>query len=286
LKCLLYNSNIRALCVRLQALEQRAKVSEEKPTVASERQGPSTSGASDPTANLESNCLTANEAGDVYSPLHEDFFSGSAAQLLQLTGITANGTDIIDIISEAFSDHTQIHELKRKFDNNVQDKALLLDNPTSIQKRPKNLTSGEQRFTRKLFSRKQQKALGVYDLREDKLTFNGLIPLHNRWKEYINAVITPAEDRKELLRRVYTADLHGCLIRVSESKEDRYRKINGIVARDSTTSFHIVTRDDRLVIVPKKHNVFEFLLTPKQVIVLLGNGLVSGKKGVTSQKVS
>lgn len=267
-------------------MEQRAKASEEKPTVSSGRQVPSTSGTSDPTANLESSRSAVVEAGDVYSPLHEDFFSGSAAQLLQLTGINANSTDIIDIISKAFSDHTQIQELKRKFDSNVQDKALLLDNPISTQKRPKTLATGEPRFTRKLPSRKQQKALGVYNLREDKLTFNGLIPLHNRWKEYINAVITPAEDRKELLRRVYTADLHGCLIRVAESKEDRYRKIKGIVARDSTTSFHIVTRDDRLVVVPKQHNVFEFLLTPKQVIVLLGNGLVPGKKGVTSKKVS
>lgn len=272
--------------IRLQALEQRAKASDDKASIQDRksRQGRPVSGTSVPAVKLDVGSSVA-AGDDVYSTIHEDFFLGSAAQLLQLPGTSSvSGTNIVDAISEAFSNHAQVHELKRKFESSIQDKALLLDNPATAQKRSK--TTSEKRFTKRLFSRKQQKELGLYNLKKDRLTFDGLIPLHNRWREYIHAVVTPAEDRNELLKRLYAADLHGCLIRVAETREKRCLKVNGIVVRDSKTCFHIVTRDDRLVIVPKQHNVFEFLLTPKQIIVLIGDGLISEKKGFTSKKVS
>lgn len=100
------------------------------------------------------------------------------------------------------------------------------------------------------------------------------MPLHERWKSYIYDLCVPSENKKDLQQRVVSADLHGAYLRVAEARESRVRGVSGIVIRDSVSAFHVVTKKDRCVVVPKRHCVFEFRLDATRVVTLLGDGLI------------
>lgn len=129
-------------------------------------------------------------------------------------------------------------------------------------------------------------------------------PLHQRWRQYIGTLLagagasaagpprqpsatggdsvtaaqqggagagsagTPAEGAALL-----GADLHGCLLRVAESGEARYRGVEGVVVRDGLHAFVVVTKDDRTVTLPKRACVFEYGLGRGRVVRLLGSNL-------------
>jgi len=71
---------------------------------------------------------------------------------------------------------------------------------------------------------------------------------------------------RELL---YGAEMHGCDIKVIEAPGERHIGLTGIVVRDSQSAFHLVTPDDRLVLLPKKSHVFEYRLDGRKVVILL-----------------
>ena len=108
-----------------------------------------------------------------------------------------------------------------------------------------------------------------------------MLPLHERWKSYIYELCLPAQSSKDLQQRLVNADLHGAFLRVAEAKEPRVRGVSGIVIRDSASALHVVTKKERVVVIPKRHCVFEFQLDATRVVTLLGDGLIleSANKG-------
>ena len=84
---------------------------------------------------------------------------------------------------------------------------------------------------------------------------------------------------KEVQARLYQADLHGCLLRVAESPQAHRVGASGIVVRDSQDAFHLVTPQDKLIIVAKKPCVFEYKMDARRVVVLLGAGLAAAGRG-------
>ncbi len=81
-------------------------------------------------------------------------------------------------------------------------------------------------------------------------------------------------------RRVLSADLHGCLLRVTESQSHDDVGIEGIVVRESATAFHLITaKSDRVRILPKAGRRFAFDLGGR-TIVLHGTGLVRRQERV------
>lgn len=97
-------------------------------------------------------------------------------------------------------------------------------------------------------------------------------PLHQRWRQYIGALLATAAGSAGGARRggaapaaaataaeaqaLLGADLHGCLVQVASSCEARWRGVAGVVVRDTANTLVVVTPESRVVTLPKSPCVF------------------------------
>lgn len=123
------------------------------------------------------------------------------------------------------------------------------------------------------------------------------LPLHQRWRQYIAGLLAgvqpPASQRGKLgggggssggggavagstaeAALLHGADLHGCLLRVVESDEARWRGVEGVVVRDTQQTFVVITKEGRVAALPKRPCVFEYGIGRGRAVRLLGRGLV------------
>jgi ribonuclease P protein subunit POP4 len=120
-----------------------------------------------------------------------------------------------------------------------------------------------------------------------------VLPLHQRWRQYLTTLLAgaaaaarppgPAATAAQQLSGaagpagtpakaalLLQADMHGCLLRVVESGEPRWQGLEGIVVRDTQETFIVVTKDSRVVTLPKRRCTFEYSLGQGRVVRLGG----------------
>lgn len=95
--------------------------------------------------------------------------------------------------------------------------------------------------------------------------------MHEMWKEYARKLVHNCNDAM-MQARLLTADLHGVMIAVVESKSTSYMGTNGIMVRETENTFGIMTIKDKLRVVPKAGTVFTLQLDALRV-TLFGNNL-------------
>jgi ribonuclease P protein subunit POP4 len=71
------------------------------------------------------------------------------------------------------------------------------------------------------------------------------LPMHEMWKEYARKLVHNCNDAM-MQARLLTADLHGVMIAVVESKSTSYMGTNGIMVRETENTFGIMTIKDKL----------------------------------------
>ncbi|VDN44238.1 unnamed protein product [Gongylonema pulchrum] len=70
--------------------------------------------------------------------------------------------------------------------------------------------------------------------------------------------------------RVLRGDYHGCLLLVIEADNPDQIGICGIVVRETRQTFMLITKQDRVLIIPKQGTIFQFALEGK-IYFLFGN---------------
>lgn len=73
----------------------------------------------------------------------------------------------------------------------------------------------------------------------------------------------------ELQQLVYSMDMHGAFVVVSESKNPRHVGISGIIAKDSVSAFHIIDESNRCIVLPKKTTTVQFEIQSGKKATLL-----------------
>ncbi|KAF3338578.1 Ribonuclease P protein subunit p29 [Carex littledalei] len=101
--------------------------------------------------------------------------------------------------------------------------------------------------------------------------FERFKPMHAMWKEYICELVKDT-GKKQLNERLLTADLHGAFLSVVESKILSFGGISGIMVRETTETFGIVTQNNKFKVVPKAGSVF-MLQADKWTVTLCGDML-------------
>ncbi|CAI5476734.1 unnamed protein product [Closterium sp. Yama58-4] len=124
-------------------------------------------------------------------------------------------------------------------------------------------------------SRQRSRAGGVERLvwelkaRPDLCSFTRLAPLAAAWSDYAAALsrsaahqptpATPAASASErMCAWVAAMDLHGAMLTASTG----HVGVGGMVLAESTSAFHLITRDDRLKVIPKQGSEFRLHLPP------------------------
>ena len=96
------------------------------------------------------------------------------------------------------------------------------------------------------------------------------MPLHTLWTNYISELLKNCQDCEA---RLLAADFHGCILTVSQAANPIHAGLTGVVIKDSSQSFTVVTDADRTYHVPKHKSVFCFNIGSDRKVTLLGTNL-------------
>ncbi|KAI9505854.1 ribonuclease P protein subunit p29 [Coemansia spiralis] len=161
---------------------------------------------------------------------------------------------------------------------------LLLTNPYKNKQSKQGRISSSNKITkktgRKSITAKERRASKIYDIPKEAHRYELFIPLHEMWSRYIESLMggKPLEEmnadskqRQMMLGRLIKADMHGAVMAVDRAKCPNYIGIKGIVAQETKNVFKIITKEDRLVTVPKAHCVFMLELPSGLQCQIYGN---------------
>ncbi|KAH0619600.1 hypothetical protein JD844_000347 [Phrynosoma platyrhinos] len=102
-------------------------------------------------------------------------------------------------------------------------------------------------------------------MNSDKLIYRYeiFVPLHELWKQYIRDLcngLKPDAQPQMIQTKLLKADLHGALVTVTKSKCPSYVGTTGIIVQEMKHIFKIITKEDKLKVIPKLNCVFSIEL--------------------------
>nr|XP_020510142.1 ribonuclease P protein subunit p29-like [Labrus bergylta] len=115
---------------------------------------------------------------------------------------------------------------------------------------------------------RQKRAMKVFQIKPENQRYELFLPLHELWRKYIIDLCGGANrlsNPQFLQQKLVKADFHGAIISVVRSKCPSYVGMTGILVQEFKHVFKIITKEDKLKVIPKRNSVFEMEI----------NGLVS-----------
>ncbi|NWJ05068.1 RPP29 protein, partial [Crypturellus undulatus] len=141
-------------------------------------------------------------------------------------------------------------------DEAIQDmltrKAVVLEHYSKKRKKGK-------RKKPKGFTAKERRELRLFEIEPEQRRYALYLPLHELWKQYIRDLcygLKPDAQPQMVQGKLLKADLHGAIVTVTKSKCPSYVGITGIILQEMKYVFKIITKEDKLKVVPKLNNVF------------------------------
>ncbi|XP_053461183.1 ribonuclease P protein subunit p29 [Nycticebus coucang] len=117
----------------------------------------------------------------------------------------------------------------------------------------------ERRKKSKGLSARQRRELRLFDIKPEQQRYSLFLPLHELWKQYIRDLcngLKPDTQPQMIQAKLLKADLHGAMISVTKSKCPSYVGVTGILLQETKHVFKIITKEDRLKVIPKLNCVF------------------------------
>lgn len=158
------------------------------------------------------------------------------------------------------------------------DNYILLDNFVQGRSMLGRAVNSHSKRSRKHMSLRQHKRCGSFSLSPELHKCNIFKPMHEMWKDYMMQLLKNVR-QNQLAQCLLTADRHGAVIQVVECKISSFIGVSGIVVRETTETFGIISKDDKFRVVPKKISVFIFRVDCWK-ITLHGDKLISRNLGV------
>ncbi|KAK0627298.1 Rof/RNase P-like protein [Immersiella caudata] len=169
-------------------------------------------------------------------------------------------------------------EVNRIFTEKVQQRPLYLtpnSPPPSDARAARRRAQAKKKEQRKKalkpkpLSATQRRKLGLYDVPREGQKYAVFEPLHNLWVGYIQEVLgnETYSSGDAPGAKLASADFHGAEVEVVRSGCVSRVGIKGIVIKDSKFAFEIITRKNRVKLVPKEGTVFRLEIpAPKQPV--------------------
>mmetsp|Transcript_1466 Transcript_1466/g.2221 ORF Transcript_1466/g.2221 Transcript_1466/m.2221 type:complete len:226 (+) Transcript_1466:48-725(+) len=140
---------------------------------------------------------------------------------------------------------------------------ILLDNPKSKKEKAKRKANNHMG---KIMSSSEKRRLKMLEIPENCRKYSMYVPLHELWLQYMKRLI----DKSQLGTvagdgMILTADWHGAIITVVQSRCPSYIGAEGILILETENMFNLITPNDTLFRIPKAHNVFCLFIGHLQV---------------------
>lgn len=136
-------------------------------------------------------------------------------------------------------------------EDQLQRKAVVLEYFPRWKQKEKKKSRG--------LSARQRRELKLFDIKPEQQRYELFVPLHELWKQYIRDLcsgLKPDTQPQMVQAKLLKADLHGAVISVTKSKCPSYVGVTGILLQETKHVFKIITKEDRLKVIPKLNCVF------------------------------
>lgn len=164
------------------------------------------------------------------------------------------------------------NEGQHNFDKKLKNKTLLLTTALSSAA-TKSKAQERQRMRlglqQKKMSAREKKQLQIFRVPRCAISYAAFERLHQLWLKYMEDILGDDCRRgsKGLGEKLLKADLHGCQLEVSRSSSPQYVGQCGLVMQETQETFKLVTRENRMIVIPKRGNVFVFQLFGKNITI-------------------
>eukprot|EP00128_Syssomonas_multiformis_P000253 Colp12_sorted_trinity150504_noHs@20595 len=109
---------------------------------------------------------------------------------------------------------------------------------------------------------KEKRESQVFKLSKDNQKYEIYEPLRQLWLQYMKTALglPGSANPKTCGERLLKADLHGCNVTVTRSKCPSYVGLHGTILQETEQTFNIITKEDRLLCIPKANSIFTFAI--------------------------
>ncbi|KAF7649265.1 hypothetical protein LDENG_00144210 [Lucifuga dentata] len=108
-------------------------------------------------------------------------------------------------------------------------------------------------------SARQKREMKVFHIKPEQQRYEFFLPLHELWKKYIIDLcngLKPSSNPQLVQQKLLKADFHGAIVTVVRSKCPSYVGTTGIIVQEFKHIFKIITKEDKLKVIPKRNSVF------------------------------
>ncbi|KAL0946207.1 hypothetical protein HGRIS_012466 [Hohenbuehelia grisea] len=173
---------------------------------------------------------------------------------------------------------TQNSDPAATYESRVKNRQILLENPARESRLKRERREKEakkkaekQRVKGKLGS-KAAREKALWRIEPSQAKFALFLPLHRLWLGYMSELLaltqppsmpdTPSPSAQPnagtMQAKLLKADFHGSVMTVKESKNAVLVGLSGIVIRETENAFEVVTKQDKVKLIPKQNSIFTF----------------------------
>ncbi|XP_075907843.1 ribonuclease P protein subunit p29 [Nelusetta ayraudi] len=171
----------------------------------------------------------------------------------KILGVKGYSNSKAEAFTQTFLKRSLEHQ--SKFDlKDLSHRALILEYP-----RHKRDASASKHKKAKGLNAQQKRKNNIYQIKPEHQRYETFLPLHELWKQYVTDLccgMTSSSSPQFVQQKLLKADFHGAVITVFRSKCPSYVGTTGILVQEFKHVFKIITKENRLKVIPKRNSVF------------------------------
>ncbi|XP_067305998.1 ribonuclease P protein subunit p29 [Pseudorasbora parva] len=168
-----------------------------------------------------------------------------------LLGVESSNQKKAETFTETFLKNSLPQMKDEAIENAMAHKAVVLGFKRQKKKEKKKKAKG--------LNAKERRQLKIFQLKPEHQKYELFLPLHELWKQYIVDIcggLKPGSNPQMIQQKLLKADFHGAVLTVVRSKCPSYVGITGILVQEMKHIFKIITKEDKLKVIPKRNSVF------------------------------
>ncbi|XP_044053328.1 ribonuclease P protein subunit p29 isoform X2 [Siniperca chuatsi] len=173
--------------------------------------------------------------------------------LVKALGVESQTNSKAEAFTQAFLKSSIQQHARHDLKSMLSHKAVILG-----YARPKKGKSKRNSKKAKGLNARQKRAMKIFQIKPEHQRYKLFLPLHELWRQYVIDLCSGLKPTSPqfVQQKLLKADFHGAIITVVRSKCPSYVGTTGILVQEFKHVFKIITKEDKLKVIPKRNSVF------------------------------
>ncbi|XP_068597621.1 ribonuclease P protein subunit p29 [Brachionichthys hirsutus] len=172
--------------------------------------------------------------------------------VVAVLGVESQSRCKAEAFTQAFLSNTVQKQQPHDLDGLLRHKAVILGYSRPKKEKPK-------RRSKKGLNAQEKRAMKTLQIKPEHQRYELFLPLHDLWKQYVTDLcsgLKPTSCPQFVQQKLLKADFHGAIITVVRSGCPSYVGTTGILIQEFRHVFKVITKEDKLKVIPKRNSVF------------------------------